>query len=107
MGRLAVDDRRRATPGSPETDAVADIPDPRRSIGKAAEADHPRHEAQRLLPRCREGARIRIDRPDHLTVIVLQRTICPRAGELTQTTSRAATGRRLAIGAEPMGGGTH
>ena len=57
---LAIDDRRGAAPRSPQADAEPDLPHPLAAFGQAAPADHPRHEAHRLLPRCDEGARLRL-----------------------------------------------
>ena len=62
MGGLAVDDRRRAASRSAEADAESDLPHPGGSLGQAAAADHPRHQAHRLLSRRGEGAGIRLDR---------------------------------------------
>ena len=50
VGRVAVHDRCGAAPRSLEADAGSDLPDPRRSLGQAAPPDHPRHQADRLVP---------------------------------------------------------
>ena len=57
MGGLAIDHGRRAAPRSAEADAEPDLPHPGRSLRQAAAADHPGHQAHRLLPRRRKGAR--------------------------------------------------
>ncbi len=59
VGRLAVDDRRRAAPRAAEADAGSDLQDPVVPLRQAAPPDHPGHQAHRLLPRRAERARLR------------------------------------------------
>ena len=62
MGGLAIDDRGRAAPRPAEANAEPDLPHHGGPIRQAAPADHPGHQAHRLLSRRQEGARVRPDR---------------------------------------------